>query len=144
MPDDVVDQVKVVLVESLADTVASISVDRQLAAVVDMGRNQLPEDSDYRMHRNSSEAAELHSVHGRTYFDSERLAVRTFGRLQVVDNCLERVGVATMQSAAFRDDKLAVHQMHLLDIQLRTAMAALRQGNWLADRQDLCCEHKTH
>lgn len=84
------------------------------------------------MHRNSSEAAELHSVHGHTCFDSERLVDRTFGRLQVADSCLERAGVATMQSAAFRDDKLAVHQMHLLDIlvvALHTVMAALRQGN---------------
>lgn len=42
MSDDVVDQVMVVLVESLADTVASISADQPVGA--DTGRKQLPED----------------------------------------------------------------------------------------------------
>lgn len=134
--DDAADQILVVLAAWLLDTVASIWVGRLLVAVVvDKDRNQLV-DLDCRMHRSSLEAAELRFVHGRTYFDSERLADHTFDRRPAVDNCLELVDVNW--PVAFRDDTLAVHRMHLVDNLAVHRTVALHQDSLLADMLALC------
>lgn len=143
MADDAADRILVVLAGSLLDTVASIWVGRLLAAaVVDKGRNQLPVDLDYRMHRSSLVAAGRRFVRGRTYFDSERLADHTFDRRPAADNCPELVDVK--RPAAFRDDTPVVHRKHSVDNLVVHRTVAWHQDSSLADRLGLCSIEENH